>query len=367
MNDENQTITLCRLCLSKKKALVDIFESSQIIYKIRECTNIEIVRGDGYPSVICVDCSRRLNNAFKFKKKCETSAEILKQNTIFNKYHSTETVILKSNNESLFNSENATSEIETLTAKSCKLTDYQSNIKTEDSNEMEDYITDMRSSFVDKKSDVYVGNGESNSEDGNAHGTDNLFVIKNQSSNDAYNKRKVKKIESCTECGKLYKSPGFLAHHIKVHHNGKSTTASRENFYKASLDTSNKLNKAFVCTVCGKRFTQASNLEVHHRSHTGERPFQCDICFKSFTQVNNLYVHKRVHTNFREFKCQVCPMEFKLLSHLGEHMKTHSNVKQHQCTSCGKGFHKNSHLLTHMRTHTGEKPFNCEHCVILVI
>lgn len=50
------------------------------------------------------------------------------------------------------------------------------------------------------------------------------------------------------------------------------------------------------CRYCGKIFGSDSALQIHLRSHTGERPFKCDMCSSSFTTKGNLKVHYQRHT-----------------------------------------------------------------------
>lgn len=50
------------------------------------------------------------------------------------------------------------------------------------------------------------------------------------------------------------------------------------------------------CRYCGKIFGSDSALQIHLRSHTGERPFRCNMCSSSFTTKGNLKVHYQRHT-----------------------------------------------------------------------
>lgn len=64
---------------------------------------------------------------------------------------------------------------------------------------------------------------------------------------------------------------------------------------------------------------------MHQRVHSGEKPLQCTICGKSFSESSNLSKHKRTHEVRGRFSCVVpgCDRNFHRQDQLRRHMKTH--------------------------------------------
>ncbi|CAN9515294.1 unnamed protein product [Ophioblennius macclurei] len=120
--------------------------------------------------------------------------------------------------------------------------------------------------------------------------------------------------------------------------------------------------KCSKCGICGKTLKCVSQMLLHRRTHTGEKPYSCGMCGRTFSQKHHLKNHMIIHSDNKPHYCEICKKGFKHKSSYLSHLKIHKGEKPHACDVCGKRFCERGNLLVHMRSHTDERPFFCETC-----
>uniref|UniRef100_A0AC34FH08 C2H2-type domain-containing protein n=1 Tax=Panagrolaimus sp. ES5 TaxID=591445 RepID=A0AC34FH08_9BILA len=91
------------------------------------------------------------------------------------------------------------------------------------------------------------------------------------------------------------------------------------------------------CLLCRRVLSCKSALQMHYRTHTGDRPFKCKICQRAFTTKGNLKTHMGVHRSKHS-------------------MRTVVNNSLQQCPICSKRFISSVQLNQHIATHTHPSP-----------
>ncbi|XP_055859201.1 homeotic protein spalt-major isoform X1 [Episyrphus balteatus] len=137
------------------------------------------------------------------------------------------------------------------------------------------------------------------------------------------------------------RSPFFgaaMKHEMALLPRPHSNDNSWENFIEVSntsetlklkeMMKNKKLTDPNQCVVCDRVLSCKSALQMHYRTHTGERPFKCRICGRAFTTKGNLKTHMAVHKirppmrNFHQ--CPVCHKKYSNALVLQQHIRLHT-------------------------------------------
>ncbi|CAD7689254.1 unnamed protein product [Nyctereutes procyonoides] len=138
-----------------------------------------------------------------------------------------------------------------------------------------------------------------------------------------------KDVFPCKDCGIWYRSERNLQAHLLYYCASRQSTGS-----PATTAADEKPKETYpnerVCPFpqCRKSCPSASSLEIHMRSHSGERPFVCLICLSAFTTKANCERHLKVHTDTLSGVCHSCGFISTTRDILYSHLVTNHMVCQ---------------------------------------
>lgn len=82
------------------------------------------------------------------------------------------------------------------------------------------------------------------------------------------------------------------------------------------------------CPTCSYSTSRTDSMEIHLRTHSGEKPFACPYCQYRTARKWSLSVHLKTHTGEKPFHCPSCPYRAARKDVLNAHLKTHTQLKR---------------------------------------
>ncbi|KAH9639634.1 hypothetical protein HF086_010041 [Spodoptera exigua] len=287
--EEEDDSDRCRSC-SNLTASIDIFEQKDddgfdVAHKLKLIGGIEIEKTDNLPTHICLSCLEILENAYKFRRKCQDIDKMLRG-----------------------------------TARRIK-------VEVLDKHDLNETHNDDKGDDNHDVDEVEITFGQISGD--MAEQSENEAKPKVKTEKVRRKKKKVKKLrydywKICEICGKHTRN---LVSHLDTH----------------------STDKLYSCNVCDKKFKFKSGLIIHKAVHDPTPRKTCEVCGKTFHILAQYRRHFVYHANERKYGCETCGKRFNTLDILKVHHRTHTDERPFSCQECGKTFRTAGCVSRHKR------------------
>ncbi|XP_028176729.1 zinc finger protein 700-like [Ostrinia furnacalis] len=173
---------------------------------------------------------------------------------------------------------------------------------------------------------------------------------------------RVKERIECEYCHKILTSKLSVRNHYKIHtgfdvvceHCGKKFITRR--LLLMHCRAKHGYEKVDKCSYCDYRGSNAEQVKIHERLHTGEKPYKCGECDDAFHRKSSYLQHIATHLKEKTVQCTECPSRFKSVTLMRIHRARHK-PSQHafRCELCGKSFARRRNAARHVyRAHRAQ-------------
>ncbi|VDN96148.1 unnamed protein product [Rodentolepis nana] len=129
---------------------------------------------------------------------------------------------------------------------------------------------------------------------------------------------------------------------------------SIEDVMEQALDLSMKSSSTPSLQSTSLDLVPSSHFQPFIPFSTGEQDLSCPLCRKPFRFEKNLLRHlHKTHAAGNEesiLKCKLCPYTTRHYSNMYVHIRTHTGDKPYSCSGCGASFTQGSSLKLHIKS-----------------
>ncbi|KAL1491508.1 hypothetical protein ABEB36_012096 [Hypothenemus hampei] len=340
----------CRGCFTEDPEmyyLYTVFDQQLNLADIlRQTTNIECEKDDGFPPYLCAKCTSCIVDFFNFKIQYQKTELYIK--TLLEK----DDFKVNTPEENISSTDSSSNEESNQTFTEVKIRDDLTDVKK---------LIEVPPGICQLCQEEFSSGIELENHEVKEHGKNpftkydvfrNLIVASEKASLQERKRARLKKYHLKKDA--LMNLPGKLCRICKA--------KVQEEEFQMHWD-SHKIN---ICEDCGYRCIKTADLKIHRASvHSEERNFKCGLCEKSFKTKPLFRKHQLVHSNPRSYCCEVCGQRFNDSGILKTHIQLkHIRSRNFICPICGLSFPMKSTLDRHIVRHNKNRPpkFFCDIC-----
>ncbi|XP_026761198.2 zinc finger and SCAN domain-containing protein 12-like [Galleria mellonella] len=373
----------CRICLSLQ-TLNPIFllpeHSEKYSNTIFIATGIKVQIDDKLPQEMCSTCINFINESIKIRKKAEEA-----QRTLVDRLKNNRLYDIKVESPYICKTENDTNVTELFIDISNEVDndfkDHDDNLtldtfqycndKGNDVSTQLKYETEVRSTDEPVDREYRLRQNCAKDKTAKRSTTKRKKTIEKtegERKKDS-NKIKTKKIErvkeeiECEYCHKILTSRLSLRNHYKIHtgfdvvceHCGKRFITRR--LLLMHCRAKHGYEKTDKCSYCDYRASNAEQVKIHERLHTGEKPYVCKECSAGFHRKSSYLQHIAIHLPDKNVQCDQCPARFKSVTLMRIHKNRHRAPQYtFRCRVCDNSFARRRNVARHLQRVHGLPP-----------